>query len=130
MMVKTGVNGFGHIGCLVTRAAFYSGKVDIVAINDFFIDLNYMVYMFQYDSTHGKFIGTVKAKNGKFVINGKSISIFQERDPANINWGDAGAEYVVESTGVFTTMEMIGTHLKGRTKRVIISTPSVDAPIF
>uniref|UniRef100_A0A2K5DRH3 Glyceraldehyde-3-phosphate dehydrogenase n=1 Tax=Aotus nancymaae TaxID=37293 RepID=A0A2K5DRH3_AOTNA len=103
--VKVGVNGFGRIGRLVTRAAFNSGKVDIVAINDPFIDLNYMVYMFQYDSTHGKFHGTVKAENGKL-------------------WGDAGAEYVVESTGVFTTME------KGGAKRVIISAPSADAPMF
>uniref|UniRef100_A0A8P0TEE0 Glyceraldehyde-3-phosphate dehydrogenase n=1 Tax=Canis lupus familiaris TaxID=9615 RepID=A0A8P0TEE0_CANLF len=106
-MVKVGVNGFGLIGRLDTRAAFNSGKVDIVAINDPFIDLNYMVYMFQYDSTHGKF-----------------------HDPANIKWGDAGAEYVVESTGVFTTMEKAGAHLKGGAKRVIISAPSADARMF
>ncbi|CAD7680757.1 unnamed protein product [Nyctereutes procyonoides] len=93
-MVKVGANGFGRTGRLVTRAAFNSGKVDIVAINDPFIDLNYMVYLFRYDSTHGKFHSTVKAENGTLVINGKSISIFQERDPANIKWGDAGAEYV------------------------------------
>ncbi|XP_059969645.1 glyceraldehyde-3-phosphate dehydrogenase [Mesoplodon densirostris] len=129
-MVKVGVNGFGRIGRLVTRAAFNSGKVDIVAINDPFIDLHYMVYMFQYDSTHGKFHGTVKAEHGKLVINGKAITIFQERDPANIKWGDAGAEYVVESTGVFTTMEKAGAHLKGGAKRVIISAPSADAPMF
>ncbi|XP_040613353.1 glyceraldehyde-3-phosphate dehydrogenase-like [Mesocricetus auratus] len=129
-MVKVGVNGFGHIQCLVTRAADTSGKVDIVAINDHFIDLNYMVYMFQYDSTHGKFKGTVKAENGKLVINGKAITIFQERDPTNIKCGDAGAEYVVESTGVFTTMEKAGAHFKGGAKRVIISAPSADAPMF
>ncbi|KAF3828946.1 hypothetical protein GH733_003210 [Mirounga leonina] len=129
-MVKVTVNEFGRIGHLVTRAAFNSGKVDIVAISDPFIGLNYMVYMFQYDSTHGKFHSTVKAENGKLVINGKSISIFQERDPANIKWGDAGAEYVVESTGVFTTMEKAGAHLKGGAKRVIISAPSADAPMF
>ena len=129
-MVKVGVNGFGHIGRLVTRAAFNSGKVDVVAINDPFIDLHYIVYMFQYDTTHGKFHGTVKAENGKLIINGKAVTIFQERDPANIKWGDAGAEYVVETTGVFTTMEKAGAHLKGGAKSVIISAPSADAPMF
>ena len=89
-----------------------------------------MVYMFQYDSTHGKFHGTVKAENGKLIINGKAIIIFQERDPANIKWGDAGAEYVVGFTGVFPTMEKAGAHLKGGAKRVIISAPSADAPMF
>ncbi|KAL6088284.1 hypothetical protein STEG23_035007 [Scotinomys teguina] len=118
-MVKVGVNGFGGTGRLVTRAAFQGGKVEIVAINDPFIDLNYMVYMLQCDSTHGKFNGTVKAENGKLVINGKAITIFQERDPTNIKWDDVG-EYVVESTGVFTTMENAWAHLKGGAKRVII----------
>ncbi|XP_026703014.1 glyceraldehyde-3-phosphate dehydrogenase [Athene cunicularia] len=121
---------FGRIGRLVTRAAILSNKVQVVAINDPFIDLNYMVYMFKYDSTHGHFRGTVKAENGKLVINGNAITIFQERDPSNIKWGDAGAEYVVESTGVFTTMEKAGAHLKGGAKRVIISAPSADAPMF
>ncbi|OBS76248.1 hypothetical protein A6R68_17302 [Neotoma lepida] len=129
-MVKVGVNGFGQIGRLVTRAAFQSGKVEIVAINDPFIDPNYMVYMFQYDSTHGKFNSTVKAENGKLIINRKAITIFQEQDPANIKWDEAGAKYVVGCTGVFTTMEKTGAHLKGGAKRVIISPPSADTPTF
>uniref|UniRef100_A0A2K6TK85 Glyceraldehyde-3-phosphate dehydrogenase n=1 Tax=Saimiri boliviensis boliviensis TaxID=39432 RepID=A0A2K6TK85_SAIBB len=126
-LVKVGVNGFGRIGSLVTGAAFNSGKVDIVAINDPFIDLN---YMFQYDSTHGRFHGTVKAENRKLVINGNPITIFQERDPSKIKWGNAGAEYMVESTGVFTTMEKAGAHLQWGAKRVIIFAPSADAPMF
>uniref|UniRef100_A0A8C2V2M0 Glyceraldehyde-3-phosphate dehydrogenase n=1 Tax=Chinchilla lanigera TaxID=34839 RepID=A0A8C2V2M0_CHILA len=117
-----GVNGFGHIGCLVTSAA-NSGKVDIVAISDPFTDFKYMVYMFQYDSTHGKFHGTFKAENGKLIIKGK-------QDPTSIKWGYAGAEYMVESTGVFTTMEKARAHLKGGSKGVIICAPSADAPMF
>ena len=129
-MVKARVNGFSHIRHLVTRAAFNSGKVDIVAINDPFFDLHYMVYMFQYDSTHGKFYGTVKVVNRMLIINGKAITIFQEQGPTKIKWGDAGVEYMVESTGVFTTMEKARAHLKGGTKRVIISAPSAHAPMF
>uniref|UniRef100_A0A672PP68 Glyceraldehyde-3-phosphate dehydrogenase n=1 Tax=Sinocyclocheilus grahami TaxID=75366 RepID=A0A672PP68_SINGR len=130
IMVKVGINGFGRIGRLVTRAAFQSKKVEIVAINDPFIDLDYMVYMFKYDSTHGKYKGEVKAEGGKLVIDGQAITVFSERDPANIKWGDAGAQYVVESTGVFTTIEKASAHLKGGAKRVIISAPSADAPMF
>ncbi|MBN3279897.1 G3P dehydrogenase, partial [Polyodon spathula] len=121
---------FGRIGRLVTRAAVLSGKVEVVAINDPFINLDYMVYMFKYDSTHGPFKGDVKAEGGKLVINGKAVTVFQERDPANIKWSSAGADYVVESTGVFTTMEKASLHLKGGAKRVIISAPSADAPMF
>ena len=113
MMVKVRVNRFGCIGCLVTRALTSSNKVEIVIINDPFTDLNYMMYMFQHGSTHGTLSGTVKTENGKLVINGKPITIFQEQDPTNIKWGDAGAEYVVESTGVFTTMEKAGGPLEG-----------------
>ncbi|XP_072131614.1 glyceraldehyde-3-phosphate dehydrogenase [Mobula birostris] len=129
-MVKIGINGFGRIGRLVTRAAMANPKVEVVAINDPFIDLSYMAYMFSYDSTHGRFKGTVKVDGGKLVINGKAITVFQERDPAHIKWSSAGAEYVVESTGVFTTTEKASAHLKGGAKRVIISAPSADAPMF
>ncbi|XP_063041931.1 glyceraldehyde-3-phosphate dehydrogenase-like [Engraulis encrasicolus] len=129
-MVKFGVNGFGRIGRLVTRVAVLSGKAEIVAINDPFVDVEYMAYMFKYDSTHGRFHGEVKVEGGKLVINGKAISVFAERDPANIKWGDAGAHYVVESTGVFTTIEKASLHLKGGAKRVVISAPSADAPMF
>ncbi|XP_022521867.1 glyceraldehyde-3-phosphate dehydrogenase [Astyanax mexicanus] len=129
-MVKVGINGFGRIGRLVTRVAFLTEKVDIVAINDPFIDIEYMVYMFTYDSTHGRFKGEVKSENGKLFINNHPITVFSEKDPANIKWADTGAEYVVESTGVFTTVEKASAHLKGGAKRVIISAPSADAPMF
>uniref|UniRef100_A0AAQ6AR07 Glyceraldehyde-3-phosphate dehydrogenase n=1 Tax=Amphiprion ocellaris TaxID=80972 RepID=A0AAQ6AR07_AMPOC len=130
-MVKIGINGFGRIGRLVTRAAATGGKVEVVAINDPFIDLDYMVYMFKYDSTHGVFKhGEVKAEGGKLIIGKMSIMVFHERDPANIKWSDAGVDYVVESTGVFTTIEKASAHLKGGAKRVVISAPSADAPMF
>lgn len=104
--------------------------VNVVAINDPFIDLEYMVYMFRYDSTHGQFKGTIKAENGKLVINGNPISVYAERDPKTIPWGKEGAEYVVESTGVFTVLEKCQAHIDGGAKKVIISAPSADAPMF
>ncbi|KAG4087689.1 glyceraldehyde-3-phosphate dehydrogenase [Neocallimastix lanati (nom. inval.)] len=125
-----GINGFGRIGRLVFRSSFDRDDIDVVAINDPFIDLDYMVYLAKYDSTHGRFNGTVEAKNGKLVVNGKEISVFACRDPAEIAWGSAGAEYVVESTGVFTLTEKASAHLKGGAKKVIISAPSKDAPTF
>jgi len=126
---KIGINGFGRIGRLVLRAAIEKGAA-VVAINDPFIPLDYMVYMFKYDSTHGKFKGEVK-EDGKFLyVNGNKITVFNERDPAAINWGEAGAEYVVESTGVFTTTDKALAHTKGGAKKVIISAPSADAPMF
>ncbi|KAJ9095630.1 hypothetical protein QFC21_005501 [Naganishia friedmannii] len=130
MSVKVGINGFGRIGRIVFRNAVEHGDIEVVAINDPFIDLDYMVYMFKYDSTHGRFKGTVTAENGKLVINGKPVHVFGERDPAAIKWGEAGADYVVESTGVFTTAEKASAHLKGGAKKVIISAPSADAPMF
>ena len=115
---------------MVTRVCSGRDDVNVVAINDPFIDLDYMVYMFKYDSTHGQFQGTVEEKGGKLVINGKEISVFCERDPSAIKWGSAGAEVVVESTGVFTTIEKASLHLEGGAKRVVISAPSADAPMF
>jgi glyceraldehyde 3-phosphate dehydrogenase len=128
-MVGIGINGFGRIGRLVLRAAIEKG-VSVKAVNDPFIDLDYMVYMFKYDSTHGRFKGDVHTANGKLIVNGSEISVFQERDPASIPWGASGADVVVESTGVFTTIEKAGLHLKGGAKKVIISAPSADAPMY
>ncbi|RXW20144.1 hypothetical protein EST38_g5709 [Candolleomyces aberdarensis] len=129
-MVKVGINGFGRIGRIVFRNALEVQDIEVVSINDPFIDLEYMVYMFKYDSVHGRFKGTVEAKDGKLVINGKPVTVFAERDPANIQWSSTGAEYIVESTGVFTTTEKASAHLKGGAKKVIISAPSADAPMF
>jgi len=128
-MSKIGINGFGRIGRLVLRAAVEKGA-QVVAINDPFIPLDYMVYMFKYDSTHGRFKGTVKAEGGQLVVNDLKIQVFSERDPKAIPWGKAGAEYVVESTGVFTTIEKASYHLEGGAKKIIISAPSADAPMF
>jgi glyceraldehyde 3-phosphate dehydrogenase len=132
---KVGINGFGRIGRLVLRAAIEKDTVDVVAVNDPFIDLNYMVYMFKYDSTHGRFKGEVSVENGSFVAtaNGKTrhtMRVFQEMKPEQIKWGEAGAEYIVESTGVFTTMDKAKAHMTGGGKKVIISAPSADAPMF
>jgi len=128
-MAAIGINGFGRIGRLVMRACV-DKDAEVVAINDPFIDLDYMVYMFKYDSTHGRFKGTVHAADGKLVINGRAITVFSERDPANIKWGEHGAKYVVESTGVFTTLDKASKHIEGGASKVIISAPSADAPMF
>ena len=132
---KVGINGFGRIGRLALRAAVEKDTVQVVAVNDPFIDLDYMVYMFNYDSTHGRFKGKVHANNGTLVVekDGKSthnIKVFNLKDPAEIKWAEAGAEYVIESTGVFTTIEKAQSHLKGGAKKVIISAPSADAPMY
>ncbi|KAK0189631.1 glyceraldehyde 3-phosphate dehydrogenase [Armillaria mellea] len=129
-MVKVGINGFGRIGRIVLRNALQVPDIEVVAVNDPFIDLDYMVYMFKYDSVHGRFKGTVEVKDGKLIIEGKPITVFGERDPAAIPWGSVGADYVVESTGVFTTIDKASAHLKGGAKKVVISAPSADAPMF
>jgi len=128
-MASIGINGFGRIGRLVLRAAMAKGA-KVVAINDPFIDLDYMVYMFKYDSTHGQYKGEVAAVDGKLVVDGNTITVFSERDPTAIPWSSVGAKYVVESTGVFTTLEKAGAHHKGGAEKVIISAPSADAPMF
>merc|ERR1711872_1111523 len=128
-MSKIGINGFGRIGRLVMRAALQKGA-EVVAVNDPFIDLDYMVYMFKYDSTHGRWKGEVTKGDGCLVVDGKKIAVFNCVNPAEIPWSTAGAEYVVESTGVFTTIDKASAHFKGGAKKVIISAPSADAPMF
>lgn len=129
-MIKVGINGFGRIGRLVFRASVERDNLDVVAINDPFIDLEYMVYMLKYDSVHGRFNGDVCIKGDKLVVNGKEITVFQCMNPEDIAWGEAGVEYVVESTGVFTTVDKASAHFKGGAKKVVISAPSADAPMF
>lgn len=128
-MSKIGINGFGRIGRLVLRAALDKGA-QVVAINDPFISVDYMVYLFKYDSTHGRYKGCISTDGTNLIVNGNTIQVFQERDPTVIPWGKAGAEYIVESTGVFTTIEKASAHLKGGAKKVIISAPSADAPMY
>ncbi|XP_043689747.1 glyceraldehyde-3-phosphate dehydrogenase GAPCP1, chloroplastic-like isoform X2 [Telopea speciosissima] len=128
---KVGINGFGRIGRLVLRIATTRDDIEVVALNDPFIDAKYMAYMFKYDSTHGVFKGTIKVVDDSTLeINGKQIKVTSKRDPSEIPWGDYRADYVVESSGVFTTMEKAAFHLKGGAKKVVISAPSADAPMF
>ncbi|KAK9275306.1 hypothetical protein L1049_022568 [Liquidambar formosana] len=128
---KIGINGFGRIGRLVLRVATFRDDMDVVAVNDPFIDAKYMAYMFKYDSTHGVFKGTIKLLDESTLeINGKVIKVTNKRDPADIPWGDYGADFVVESSGVFTTIDKASAHVKGGAKKVVISAPSADAPMF
>ncbi len=129
MAVKVGINGFGRIGRLVFRAAVARPDVEIVGINDL-IDVDYMAYMLRYDSTHGVFKGDVTVKDGKLVVNGKAIRVTAEKDPTNLKWNEVGADYVVESTGLFTDMDKAAAHIKAGAKHVVISAPSKDAPMF
>ena len=129
-MIKIGINGFGRIGRFVFRQAIAKGTIEVVSINDL-IDVDYMAYMLKYDSTHGQFKGTVEVKDGKLVVNGKEIRVTAERNPADINWGAVGADYVIESTGIFLTKESAQGHLDAGAKKVIMSAPSKDdTPMF
>ncbi|RGB67004.1 MULTISPECIES: type I glyceraldehyde-3-phosphate dehydrogenase [Oscillospiraceae] len=131
MAIKIGINGFGRIGRLVFRAAMAQPDVyEVVGVNDPFIALDYMVYMTKYDSIHGRFDGTAEIKGDKLCVNGKEICVFDKMNPEEIPWGECGAEYVVESTGVFTTIDKASAHLKAGAKKVVISAPSKDAPMF
>lgn len=128
--IKIGINGFGRIGRLVFRAAMEKSDVQVVAINDL-IDAEYMSYMLRYDSTHGRFKGDVEVKDGKLIVNGQEIRVTSEKDPANLKWNEVGAEYVVESTGIFLTKEKAQGHLDAGAKKVVMSAPSKDdTPMF
>jgi glyceraldehyde 3-phosphate dehydrogenase len=130
MAIKVGINGFGRIGRLVFRAAQKMDNIEIVGINDPFIDPEYMIYMLKYDTVHGRFDGEAYHEGDSIFVNGKKIKVFSEMDPVNIKWGEVGATYVVESTGVFTTTEKASAHIKAGAKKVVISAPSADAPMF
>ncbi|KAI9158478.1 glyceraldehyde-3-phosphate dehydrogenase [Paramyrothecium foliicola] len=130
MAIKVGINGFGRIGRIVFRNAVEHNDVEIVAVNDPFIEPKYAAYMLKYDSTHGVFKGDISVDGSDLSINGKKIRFYTERDPAAIPWSETGAEYIVESTGVFTTKDKAAAHLKGGAKKVIISAPSADAPMY
>ncbi|CAM6926626.1 glyceraldehyde-3-phosphate dehydrogenase [Morganella morganii] len=130
MTIKVGINGFGRIGRIVFRAAQERSDIEIVAINDL-LDADYMAYMLKYDSTHGRFNGTVEVKDGHLVVNGKTIRITSERDPANLKWNEAGVDVVAEATGLFLTDETARKHIQAGAKKVVLTGPSKDAtPMF
>ncbi|KAH3678868.1 hypothetical protein WICPIJ_008823 [Wickerhamomyces pijperi] len=130
MSITVGINGFGRIGRLVLRVALARKDIKVVAVNDPFIGPDYAAYMFKYDSTHGRYAGEVTSDGSNLVIDGKVIKVFQERDPANIPWGAEGVDYVLDSTGVFTSLEGAQKHIDAGAKKVIITAPSKDAPMF
>lgn len=130
MSIKIGINGFGRIGRLVFRATLEREDVDVVAVNDPFIDIEYMKYMLTYDSIHGKLNADIKIEGNNLIVNGKEIVVYNFKDPVEIPWGKVGVEYVVESSGVFTTTEAAMAHIKGGAKKVVISAPSKDAKMF
>ena len=128
--IKIGINGFGRIGRLVLRAASQRNDVEVVGINDPFLDVDYAKYLFEYDSIHGKFNGNVKVKDDMLVVNNKKIKFYAQKDPSLIPWAECGAEYIVESTGVFTSYEKAEAHLKAGAKKVVVSAPGKQMPMF
>ncbi|EIG26193.1 glyceraldehyde-3-phosphate dehydrogenase [Haemophilus paraphrohaemolyticus] len=130
MAIKIGINGFGRIGRIVFRAAQLRDDIEVVGINDL-IDVDYMAYMLKYDSTHGRFNGTVEVKDGQLVVNGKTIRVTSERDPANLKWDEIGVDIAVEATGLFLTDETARKHITAGAKKVVLTGPSKDAtPMF
>ena len=128
--MKIGINGFGRIGRLAFRAALKRNDIEVVGINDL-VDPEYMAYMLKYDSTHGRFDGTVEEKDGNLIVNGKTIRVTAERDPANLKWGDVGAEVILECTGLFLTQEAAQKHIDAGAKKVVLSAPAKDdTPTF
>ena len=127
--LKIGINGFGRIGRLVFRAAAKRDNVEVVAINDL-LEVDHLAYLLKYDSVHGRFDGTVEIEDGHLVVNGNKVRITAERDPKNLKWDEVGAEIVLECTGIFTTLETAQAHIDGGAKKVVISAPSKDAPMF
>ncbi|MEG1059550.1 MAG: type I glyceraldehyde-3-phosphate dehydrogenase [Clostridia bacterium] len=130
MNIKLGINGFGRIGRLVMRASLERDNVDVLAINDPFVDIEYMKYMLTYDTIHGKFNADIKIEGDNLLVNGAKIKVYNYKEPSQIPWKEAGVDYVVESSGVFTTIEAASAHLVGGAKKVIVSAPSKDAPMF
>ncbi|SUC01315.1 glyceraldehyde 3-phosphate dehydrogenase A [Proteus penneri] len=130
MTIKVGINGFGRIGRIVFRAAQERSDIEIVGINDL-LDADYMAYMLKYDSTHGRFNGTVEVKDGHLVVNGKTIRVTSEKDPANLKWNEVGADVVAEATGLFLTDETARKHIQAGAKKVVLTGPSKDStPMF
>jgi len=129
-MIKVGINGFGRIGRLVMRASFEREDIDVVAINDPFIDLEYMRYMLQYDTIHGKLNKEIEVLDDGIMVDGKKILVYNYKEPSEIPWKDAGAEYIVESSGAFASMEGASKHFEGGAKKVVVSAPTKDTPMF
>ncbi|MBQ3242789.1 MAG: type I glyceraldehyde-3-phosphate dehydrogenase [Oscillospiraceae bacterium] len=130
MAIKVGINGFGRIGRLVFRAGLDNPNIEFVGINDPFMTPDYCAYMLKYDTVHGRYNGKVEVTENSIIVEGKEVKFYAEKDPANIPWAECGAEYVVDSTGVFTTSEACQAHIKAGAKKVVISAPSKDAPMF
>ena len=127
--VKLGINGFGRIGRIVFRETFNRNNVEVVAINDL-LDVDHLAYLLKYDSVHGRFAGKVEVKDGKLFVNDKHIRVTATKDPATLKWDEVGVDVVAECTGIFTTLETAQAHITGGAKKVVISAPSADAPMF